>query len=161
MFQIVATIFFSFCIFLSIFTVFVPFFPTIFFMLVITSIFSVITQFKIITLSNFLVLGAIFALSLVTDLFSGVLGAKWGGASYRSIWWGIGGLFIGTILFPPFGGIAGLFLGIFLKEFFDGKPKNKAFESAFRSLSGVFTGVLINFFIALAFFSLFVIFLFV
>jgi hypothetical protein len=148
----------SILVFLGIFMTFIPFMPGIFFMLFVSFIFAVITSFKVITVYELMVLIGIFLVALINDSFSGIIGAKWGGASNKSILVGLAGLVIGFFVLPPLGAIIGFFAGIFLNEMYSGKSKEKAVKAATSSLIGSAVGIFINAVLAISFFVLFMIF---
>jgi len=135
--------------------VFVPMLPALFYMTVLAVIFSMMTGFSVITPLELLILGVILTVGFLNDLFSGILGAKWGGASKKSIFYGFIGLVMGTILFPPLGGIVGLFAGILIAELLQGKANQNAIKAATGSVIGAAVGMIINLFLASAFFVLF------
>lgn len=124
-----------------------------------TMLYGLIENFKYLTGSELAVLAVIFCLSVVVDYTAGIIGAKYGGASKKSILYGIFGVIVGSILFPPFGGLPGLFIAVFVCELFLNKTRSQAFKAAKGSLLGVFTGIALNFVLALTFFSLFVFFI--
>src|SRR3989344_4520109 len=95
-------------------------------------------------------------LSLLVDLFSGALGAKYGGASLRSIGLGIGGAIIGMIIFPPFGAILGLFVAVLLSEYFRNGDSRQAIRAAAFGALGTVAGLIINIVLAAFFFGTFI-----
>lgn len=139
----------------------IPFVPGISFMFLSALVFSLITGFEFVTLGNLLILALIFLLSITNDWLAGILGAKWGGASKKALLYGLAGLVVGFVAFPPLGGIAGLFTGVLLAEMIKGKSSQSALKSATGSLIGVATGVIINVVLAVVFLALFLIFVFV
>lgn len=159
MLNIFLEISFSVLIFLGVLMVFIPVLPALFYMFALTLIFSVIGGFSVISIPQLIILGGILLLGFANDLFSGILGAKWSGASKKSIIYGFIGLLVGTIVLPPFGGIAGLFVGVLIAELMLGKTNVKALKSATGSLIGAITGIAINLILAITFFILFLIFL--
>lgn len=161
MIDILLTIGFSALVFVGILMVFVPFLPAIFYMFAISVIYGIIGGFAVITPWQLVILGGILLLGFINDMLSGILGAKWSGASKKSMLYGFIGLLVGTIILPPLGGIAGLFIGILFAEFSLGKSHQKAFKAATGSLIGTVAGMIINFILAIAFFVLFVIFVLV
>jgi len=158
MVEIFLEIGFSFLIFLGIFMAFVPMLPAIFYMFVMAVIFSLINGFTIITPWQLAILGGVFLLGFLNDMLSGILGAKWSGASKKSMLYGFVGLIVGTLTLPPFGGIVGLFAGVLIAELMLGKTHQKAMKAATGSLIGAITGMVINLILASAFFVLFLIF---
>jgi uncharacterized protein YqgC (DUF456 family) len=151
----------SILVFFGIFMTFVPFLPGIFFMLLVSFIFAVVTGFNIVTVSEIGILGIIFLVALLNDTFSGIIGAKWGGASNKSVLAGLIGLVLGFFMLPPLGAIIGFFGGIFLSEIYLGKNKDKAIKAATGSIIGSAVGILINTILAISFFVLFMIFVWV
>lgn len=154
------SILFAILIFLAIFMTFIPLAPAIPFMFIVAGIFGLITGFEVLALGSLGILGGILALSMFVDYFSGIIGAKYGGASLKSIFYGFIGLIIGFILLPPFGGLLGLFMGIVLYEFIVNKDEVRALKAATGYLIGTMTGVFINFLLAILFFVLFLVFVF-
>jgi uncharacterized protein YqgC (DUF456 family) len=148
----------SILVFMGIFMTFIPFMPAIFFMLFISFIFAVITGFHVISVFELGILCLIFLVALLNDSFSGIIGAKWGGASNKSIMIGVVGIIVGFFAFPPLGAVIGFFAGIFFSEIYFGKSKNKAIKAATGSLIGSAVGMVINATIAIAFFATFMIF---
>src|SRR3989344_858618 len=144
MFNIFLEIGLSALIFIGVLMVFVPMLPALFYMFVMAGIFSAVTGFAIITPWQLLILAGIFLLGFVNDLLSGILGAKWSGASRQSMIYGFIGLIIGVLVLPPFGGIIGLFAGVLVAELVIGKTKEKAIKAATGSVIGAIAGMIIN-----------------
>lgn len=136
----------------------IPMLPGIPLMFLVALIFAISTNFKALGLWEIVILGVIAIVSIVVDYFSGILGAKYGGAKKWSLAWGFVGLIVGLFVFPPFGGIIGLFLGILLSELYFVKNQKKAFRAATGGLIGSLAGIIINLILALTFIILFVIF---
>ncbi len=136
--------------------VFLPL-PSLLYMLAVALLFGFVNKFQHLSGVELGILSAIALISLLTDYFSGVLGAKYGGATKISLLLGILGFFIGTVAFPPFGGIAGIFLGIFLSEVFQGK-RWQALKAASGGVIGTLSGMVINLILAIFFLILFIIF---
>ena len=140
--------------------VFIPAFPAIFMMLLITTGFGFVDNFVHLTPANLAVLAGIFVLSFIVDQLSGILGAKYGGASRKGILYGFIGLIVGTILFPPLGGLIGLFLGVGVSEYYVHKNQQRAIKAASGSLLGALAGIVTNVVLACIFVILFAIFAF-
>lgn len=140
--------------------VFIPGIPVALFMFTVAFAFAFIDNFNHITSSNLVVLGGLVLVSLLVDLFSGIIGAKYGGANAKSLFFGFLGLFVGTFVIPvPIAGsFIGLFLGIYLSEMVDKKTHQKALNSATFSIVGALTGSIINMLISALFLILFIIF---
>lgn len=132
--------------------------PGIPYMFGVSIIYAFIDRFQHITHSEVLFLGIITLISVAVDYSSGVLGAKFSGASKRALILGVIGLFIGLFLFPPFGGFLGMFLGILIGELTNYTHYKKALKAASGSLAGVIGGALINLVLGILFLVLFIIF---
>jgi len=156
----VAAIIFSLILAPLVFLTLIPALPAIPLMFVFSLVFGFINKFILLDWKEFLILGILVILSILVDYFAGILGAKYGGAAKESLLYGFLGILIGTFSLPPFGGILGLFFGILLAEIIKFKDHAKAIKAASYSVLGVMAGVLINFFLAITFFVLFLIFVF-
>ena len=153
---------FSVILFPGVLLVFVPFFPALSYMLVVAIAFVLLTGFSLLLPYQLGILVVLTIASLCVDWSAGVLGAKYGGAHAKSIWWGILGMIVGTLLFPPFGGIVGLFVAILITEKnLRNKTHGESLKAASGALLGTITGMGINAFLALTFFLLFIGFLFI
>lgn len=137
--------------------VFLPILPSIPYMFFVALIFTLIDKFQHLSGLNLIILGMIAVLSLLVDYFSGILGAKWGGASRWAIIGGLLGLIIGLILLPPFGGILGLFAGILISEIVMFRKYKKALKAATGGLLGTLAGIVINLILGVLFLVLFVV----
>lgn len=125
-------------------------------MFILALIYGFVDKWQHLTLANIIVLLVIALASLAIDYFSGILGAKYGGASGKSMLWGMLGLIIGLIIFPPFGGIIGLFVAITIAEFKLHGNNKKAVKAATGGLLGTLAGMAINLILALVFLGLFI-----
>ena len=137
--------------------VFLPILPGIPFMFVIALAYSLITKFQILTPVELGWLGGLTVISIVVDYLSGVLGAKFGGASGKSLLVGLIGFLIGLVLFPPFGGFVGMFLGIAIAEIYFWKHISTALRAASGGVVGSLVGMLVNLLIGLVLLVLFVV----
>lgn len=144
----------------GLFMVFIPMMPAMSYMFLTALIFGFIDHFAHLTLYNLIPLGAILLGSVVVDYLAGILGAKYGGASKTGIKYGLIGLLVGVIIFPPFGGLAGLFGGVLMAELLSRRTKQEAIKAATGSLLGSVSGTFVNAFLAFVFFVLFIIFAF-
>ncbi|MCK6462241.1 MAG: DUF456 domain-containing protein [Candidatus Pacebacteria bacterium] len=138
----------------------VPMMPAFPYMFLLAAIFGFVDKFIRITGTELAILGGIFGASLIVDYTAGIIGAKYGGASRKGIFWGFVGLILGILIMPPFGGFLGLFLGVFIAEWLRKHDKNKALKAATGSVVGAFSGVVVNIFLAIAFVALFAIFIY-
>lgn len=139
---------------------FIPAFPALFLMFVFALVYGFIDSFVHLTVHNILILGGIVALGFVVDTMAGLIGAKYGGASKKAILWGIVGIIIGFIIFPPFGALLGLFVGVLCAELYQLKSKRDALKAAGASVAGSLTGMAVNIILALTFLILFIFFAF-
>lgn len=138
----------------------VPGLPGLLYMLVIAVIFGLIDHFTHFTLGNLGILAAITAVAMLLDLFSGIIGAKWGGAHWSSIMYGLAGLIVGSLVIPVpiVGGLVGMFLGVLFAEWYRTASIKKANKAAIGSFAGSLVGMIGNGVAAAAFFTLFIIF---
>ena len=137
--------------------VFIPFAPTLPYLVLVSLIFSALGSFKVLTFGELGILGLLWFLSIIVDSFSGLLGARYGGASRKALLWGLIGALLGSILLP-FGPLVGLFLGVLVAEIYARKGANSALKAATGSLIGTLAGIVVNLLIIIAFITLFVIF---
>lgn len=145
---------------LGVFFAFVPMLPAVLYMLLVTLAYGAVDHFSSISMGNLGVLVSIYIISLFVDMFSGILGAKYGGASRKSIWYGFIGMIVGFIILPPFGGFLGLFVGVFICEYLNKKESGQAWKSATGSVIGTLMGMVINIFLSFLFLGLFIYFIF-
>lgn len=136
----------------------IPLFPTFWYLIGMAAIFGAIDGFTHLTAENFIVLGGIFLLSVAVEWSAGFLGAKFGGAGWRSLLWGGVCSLVGLILLPPFGAVPGLFLGVLGSELYRKKDGVKAVRAAGGALLGTLTGIILNTLLAVTFVILFIIF---
>lgn len=144
----------------GVFATLMPTVPGIPYMFVLAVIYALLDKFQTFTWQYLLALGIIMVISILTDYLSGIIGAKYGGASRRSLFVGFACLVLGTIIAPPFGGFLGLFLGVLVSEFLQLGEHIRAFKAAGYSLVGALVGTLINFTLAIIFFIVFLVFMF-
>jgi uncharacterized protein YqgC (DUF456 family) len=121
-----------------------PVFPGVAYIWFVSLIFGLSTGFANLTLAEFGGLSILFGISIVIDYLSGILGAKFGGASLKSLGAGAVGLLLGILLFPPLGGIIGMFLGIFITEIGTYQDHTKAIRAASGGVIGSLVGMFIN-----------------
>lgn len=125
-------------------------------MLAIALLFEFFDKFKHLTWSDLAILGTIAIASVIIDHLSGILGAKYGGASKKALLFGLLGFIVGVITFPPFGGILGVFVGVLVAELLGKKSHKQAVKAATGSLIGLLTGIAINLILGLIFMGLFI-----
>ncbi len=136
---------------------FIPIFPGIPFMLLVAVTFGAITSFASLTGSEIGILAIIALASLAVDYLSGVLGAKYSGASAKALGAGFLGMLVGLFLLPPFGGLLGLFAGVLIAELRI-KSRHEALRAATGSLLGSLAGIVVNLLLAIVFLTLFLVF---
>lgn len=127
-------------------------------MFLIALTYGFIDHFQHLSKIDLIILGLIAIVGEFLDYFSGIYGAKLGGATRDAIILGIIGLIIGLITFPPFGSVIGLFLGIFIAEIVHFRDFKKALKSAGGGLLGALTGMIIKIILAILFLVLFIVF---
>jgi len=137
---------------------FVPMLPAFWYLLAVAAVFGVIEGFSYFTLHNLGILAGIVVLSALVDWSAGLLGAKFGGAAWGSLLFGIAGSLIGFVIFPPLGVFPGLFIGVLAGELSRKRNGEQAVHAATGALIGSFVGITINTMLALAFLALFLIF---
>lgn len=136
----------------------IPVVPGIPLMFVLALLYGIINKFATLTGRELLFLGVIALASFLIDYLSGVLGAKYGGASKKALTYGLIGTIIGFIVIPPFGSLIGLFIGVLVGELIAGRSHEKAIHAAKTSVLGSLAGIGINILLGLIFIILFVIF---
>lgn len=137
--------------------VFIPFAPALPYLVLVALFFGALGSFKVLTFGELVILGLLWLTSIIVDSVSGLLGARYGGASRRAILWGLIGAILGVV-FLPLGPLVGLFLGVLAGEIYGRKNSKEALKSATGSLIGAFAGMLINLAVALTFVTLFILF---
>src|ERR1051325_2434774 len=101
--HVIALIIFGLLLLPGMVTVFIPFFPTFWYLLAVAGVFLLYDGWNHISPPNLLFLFIIFLLSIVVDWSAGLLGAKFGGATWKSLLLGFVGSMLGLIVFPPLG----------------------------------------------------------
>jgi uncharacterized protein len=134
----------------------IPGIPAIFYMFLVSLVFALVDGFVHINKIELMVLLGIYLVSFCVDVFSGVVGAKYGGASLRSFGYGILGAIVGTLALPPLGGLIGLFAGLFFSEIARHRSGKDAARAASYGVLGVVAGLFINIILAVVFFGTFI-----
>lgn len=132
--------------------------PASLYMLLVALGFGFIDKFSHLTSGEAWILAGVFALTIIVDQLSGILGARYGGASVKSMFAGMIGMLIGTIIAPPLGGMIGLFVAVGITEYYNHKNHARALKAAIGSFVGMLTGKIFNAALALVFVILFVVF---
>ena len=138
--------------------VFIPFLPAFWYLIAVAAIFGAIDGFVHLTLANFAILAGIFGASILVDWSAGLLGARIGGAAWKSVAFGALGAFVGFFILPPLGVLPGLFAGVLFGELQRRRSASSALRAASGALIGAVTGMAINAALALSFIVLFVLF---
>lgn len=120
-------------------------------------IYALIGNFGTIEVWHLAIFGGLALLSILIDYSSGLIGAKLGGANKKSLLFGIIGLFVGLLFFPPFGAFIGLFMGVFIAELIQFHDHTKALKAASYSLATTVAGALANIAIAVGIFVSFLV----
>lgn len=136
---------------------FIPVFPGIPWMFLVALTYGALTSFGRLTGSDLGILAIIALASVAIDYLSGVLGAKYSGASAKALGAGFVGMIVGLLVLPPFGGLLGLFIGVLLVEL-QTKTRQQAVRAATGSLFGSLAGIVLNLLLATLFITLFLVF---
>lgn len=123
-------------------------------------IYAIIENFETFSPWWFLFFGGLMVGGILSDYIFGLLGAKLGGANKKSLIFGLVGLVIGLLIFPPFGLFLGLFLGIFIGEIVQYQHYKDALKAASYGFFGTLTGIAVNVLLAIIFFVSFLILVF-
>jgi len=139
---------------------FIPSVPNMVYMFLVVVLFGLFDKFDHVTSANLLVLGIIVFVVMLLEFISGLVGAKWGGSSWKSVFYGLAGLVLGSFMIPVpiFGGVIGMFLGVLLSELYRTNDMRSANRAALGSLLGFLAGTGIRFVGALVFFVMFVVY---
>ena len=95
--------------------------------------------------SAFIALNIIGLFAGTADLWLPLLGAKTTGASKRSMFLGVIGMIIGTMIMPLIGTVVGYGLGILLGEYHKVRDVNKAIHAALGGMAGWGIATIIQF----------------
>lgn len=137
-----------------------PMLPGIPLMFIATLVYGLASNFSRMEPWHLWIFGGITVVALAIDWSAGLIGAKFGGASRRSLLFGLAGMILGLVTFPPFGAVAGLFLGVFFSEVAGKRTGEQALKSATSSLIATAGGIVANVVLAMVFFVTFVIVVF-
>ena len=148
------------CLFFGIIFTALPTIPGMGYMFVLTLVYGFFDGFETFDPWWFAFFGGLGVLGIVTDYLSGLLGAKMGGANKKSVLFGLIGLVVGLVLFPPFGLFIGLFLGVLIGELVQKKNTDAALKAASYSFVGTLAGIGFNVALAITFFVAYLILVF-
>jgi len=113
-------------------------------------------KFSFIGWGTIVFLGVLAGVSLVVDHFSGVLGARYGGASWAGLLGALIGTFIGIIYFGILGIFFGAALGVLAFELIAHRTVKKSIQAASYTFFSVVAGMVINLTLALVMLVVFV-----
>lgn len=148
---------FSILMLVGVIGVFLPAIPGIPLMMLLAVVFGFVDKFQNLRGTDFIWLAIITLLSIIVDQLSGLLGARYGGASRKALLYGFIGLIIGFFVIPIWGSLAGLFLGVLIAEIQAHKDQKRALKAASGSLLGYVAGMIVNLILAIIFLTLFTI----
>lgn len=123
----------------------VPIFPGIVVIWLATLVYGIVVGFNLLGIIIFVVLTLLMIAGTVVDNFLMAAGSRKGGASWWTIAAGLLAGTIGTIVFPPFGGLIAAPLVILLIEFLRVREINQAW----RATGGLVVGWGMSFFVRL------------
>ncbi len=138
----------------------VPFAPSVLLMTITITLYAMIDNFQRVTIGNLMVILGIYLVSFIVDNFLGMAWARYKGATFASLMWGMLGTILGFVIIPPIGAIFGLFLGVFLSELHHRHNSGKAFDIAKATVVGQLAATIVNFILAFVLFVLFISFIF-
>ncbi len=137
-----------------------PTVPGMIYMLILVIVYGIVDKFQAFNPWFFALFVGLVAVAILTDYLSGIIGAKFGGASKKSLLAGLVGMIIGFFFFPPFGLFLGLFIAIFTAEMIQFMDQKKAWKAASYSAVATFVGMGVNIFLAIVFYISFLILVF-
>lgn len=123
----------------------VPIFPGIVVIWLATMVYGIVVGFSTVGIIIFVVLTVLMIAGTMADNFLMAAGSRTGGASWWTIAAGLLAGTIGTIVFPPFGGLIAAPLVILLIEFLRVREINQAW----RATGGLVVGWGMSFFVRL------------
>ena len=133
--------------------------PSILYMFIVVIVFGVVDHFVHLSAWDIVWLAIFSAVVMLVEFLSGVIGAKWAGAHWSSILWGVAGLLIGSLVIPVpiFGSLAGMFIGVLLSEWYRTNDIRKANKAATGSFLGWLAGTGFKILASIVFLVLFII----
>jgi hypothetical protein len=123
----------------------VPIFPGIAVIWLATLVYGIVVGFNTVGIIIFVVLTILMITGTMADNFLMAAGSRTGGASWWTIAAGLLAGTIGTIVFPPFGGLIAAPLVILLVEFL----RVRELDQAWRATGGLVVGWGMSFFVRL------------
>lgn len=141
--------------------IFLPLIPGITLMFVGMMMAAIVGKFSFISTPTIVVLAVLTLISFLIDYFSGILGAKYSGASILGVLGAVIGSIFGVSILGPLGVLIGPALGVFLFELISGRHVKKSAKSAGFTLFSTIIGIIINAIIGVAMLSIFLLAIFI
>jgi len=138
----------------------IPTVPGMLFMFILSIVYVVMDKGQTMDPRWLLLFGGLVLAAVLSDYISGLIGAKFGGASKKSVLLGMVGMVLGFLFFPPFGLFLGLFAGVFAGEMIRMKDHKHALKAAGYSFAGILAGMVFNVVLAIAFLVSFLVIVF-
>jgi uncharacterized protein YqgC (DUF456 family) len=127
----------------GLFGLLVPIFPGLLIIWLAALGYGVVTGFGTLGIILFIIITLLVIGGSIADNFMMGAGARKGGASWLAISVAVVAGVIGTIIWPPLGGLIAAPLGVFLLEF----ARYREFKKAWRAFLGLATGWGLSFFV--------------
>ena len=124
----------------------IPFFPGVTIIWLAALIYGIVTGFDTLGILMFVLITIGFLAGISADNILMGAGARRGGASWLTIAVGLVAGIIGTVIFPPFGGLIAAPLAIFLLEVL----RNRQWRSGWRATRGLALGWGLSFLVRFA-----------
>lgn len=144
----------------GVFAMFTPLIPGIPYMFVITLIYGIIDRFQTFPWWYMLIFLFFVITATLVDYFSGLLGARYGGARKHALRLGFIGMILGTLFMPPIGSFIGLFIGVCIGEMMRIGPRLHVLLAGGLSAVGALAGYFINIFLGISMYILYLILMF-
>lgn len=127
----------------GLFGLIVPIFPGLVIMWLATLVYGIITGFRTLGIVLFIIITLLMIAGSIADNLMMGAGARKGGASWLAVGVAILAGVVGTIIWPPIGGLIAAPLGIFLLEL----VRYREFKKAWSAFLGLATGWGLSFFV--------------
>ncbi len=100
-------------------------------------------MFSNLSMIDIWILVSFVVFTIVADIVLGLVGARWGGAHWTSILWGIVGLIVSGFILPVpvLGSLVGMFAAILISEWLRTKDADKAQKAALGGFLGWLAGM--------------------
>lgn len=127
----------------GLFGLIVPIFPGLVIMWLATLVYGIVTGFRTLGIVLFIIITLLMIAGSIADNLMMGAGARKGGASWLAVGVAILAGVVGTIIWPPIGGLIAAPLGIFLLEL----VRYREFKKAWSAFLGLATGWGLSFFV--------------